>query len=196
MTIHIPGGGCSCGRTRYQLTASVLIVHACHCRMCQRLTGGSNAVNVLVEAENAKLLSGETIDVLADTPSGNGQLITRCGTCFATIWSDYRSFSGRYGLAVRFVRAGTLDAPEHFPPDVHIFTKSMQPHASPADGKPQFRSFYDPQKVWPADSLTRLRAGARTAKTATVHADVAEPTKPGRKRVPLAPAISRKEPLQ
>lgn len=31
-------GGCACGASRYRLMADPLIVHACHCRDCQRLT--------------------------------------------------------------------------------------------------------------------------------------------------------------
>jgi hypothetical protein len=40
------GGGCACGAARYRLTAAPLIVHACHCRDCQRLTGGAFALNM------------------------------------------------------------------------------------------------------------------------------------------------------
>ena len=42
-------GGCACGSVRYRLEADPLIVHACHCRNCQRQTGTSHAVNALVE---------------------------------------------------------------------------------------------------------------------------------------------------
>jgi len=34
-------GGCACGAVRYRLTAPPLIVHACHCRDCQKLTGSA-----------------------------------------------------------------------------------------------------------------------------------------------------------
>ncbi len=34
-------GGCSCGAIRYKLTNTPLIVHACHCRDCQRVTGSA-----------------------------------------------------------------------------------------------------------------------------------------------------------
>ena len=42
-------GGCACRTVRYKLTASPLIVHACHCRDCQRLTGGPFVINVWIE---------------------------------------------------------------------------------------------------------------------------------------------------
>jgi len=42
-------GGCACRTIRYRLTANPLIVHACHCRDCQRLTGGPFAINLWIE---------------------------------------------------------------------------------------------------------------------------------------------------
>ncbi|MEL6522981.1 MAG: GFA family protein [Pseudomonadota bacterium] len=150
-------GRCACGEVRYHLTSTPLIVHACHCRMCQRLSGSSNAINALIEADKVQLLDGKTQDILAATPSGAGQLITRCHTCQVAVWSEYRSFSRRYGARIRFVRAGTLDQPETFPPDVHIFTESMQPHRQPSDGKPQFPAFYDVKKVWTSGNQHRLQ---------------------------------------
>lgn len=149
-------GGCACGQVRYRLTDVPLIVHACHCRMCQRLTGSSNAINVLIEADKVWLESGEVTDQVAPTPSGHGQLISRCSSCNVAIWSEYRVFSKKTGAAIRFIRAGTLDRPDGTPPDVHIYTDSMQPHFQPAPRIPRFRQFYDLAQVWPQVGLERL----------------------------------------
>lgn len=149
-------GGCSCGSTRYRLTETALIVHACHCKMCQVLTGSSHAVNVLIEAANVHLLSGETLEVVAHTPSGHGQVITRCKTCFVAVWSVYQHFEHRTGCPVRFVRAGTLDHPQAFPPDVHIYTETRLPHAPQSDATPEFTGFYRLRDIWSAPKLQRL----------------------------------------
>ena len=149
-------GGCSCGRVRYRLQDTPLIVHACHCRMCQRLSGSTNAVNVLIEAEKVVLESGETVERMALTPSGHGQLISRCPTCHVALWSEYRGFSKMIGVATRFVRAGTLDKPDHFPPDVHIYTDTMQPHGPSPAAVSHFPRSYDVLRVWPRTSLERL----------------------------------------
>ncbi|MET0906385.1 MAG: GFA family protein, partial [Tardiphaga sp.] len=34
------GGGCQCGRVRYRATIDERDAYLCHCRMCQRATGG------------------------------------------------------------------------------------------------------------------------------------------------------------
>ena len=41
-------GRCTCGSIRYRLTSRQLIVHACHCRWCQRETGMSFAQTAIV----------------------------------------------------------------------------------------------------------------------------------------------------
>ena len=43
--------------------------------------------------------------------------------CRVAVWSHYAGA----GAAVAFVRVGTLDEPDHLPPDIHIFTASKQP---------------------------------------------------------------------
>ena len=42
-------GRCACGKIRYRLGANPLIVHACHCRDCQRITGGAFVLNLWIE---------------------------------------------------------------------------------------------------------------------------------------------------
>jgi len=54
------------------------------------------------------------------------------------------------------VRAGTLDDPSAFAPDVHIFTRSKQPWVTIPDDVPSFEIFYDLRETWSADSLKRL----------------------------------------
>jgi hypothetical protein len=159
MPIPFQEGGCSCGQTRYQLKDAPLIIHACHCRMCQKLTGSTNAVNLLIEAAKVRHLQGETTDTSMPTPSGHGQVITRCKNCRVAIWSNYQRFSGVHGVSVRFIRSGTLDHPENARPDVHIFTKYKMPHVTPTDGKREFGEFYDLKDVWAVQSLERLTRG-------------------------------------
>jgi len=56
---------------------------------------------------------------------------------------------------VSFVRVGTLDEPDHLPPDIHIFTASKQPWVVLPDGTPAMPAYYDRADYWPADSLAR-----------------------------------------
>ena len=56
-------GGCTCGHVRYRMTSNPLIVHGCHCRWCQRQSGGAFAINALIEADRVELTSGEVNEV-------------------------------------------------------------------------------------------------------------------------------------
>jgi hypothetical protein len=142
-------GGCSCGAVRYRLRSEPLFVHCCHCLNCQRQTGSAFVVNVLIEADRVELLAGEPVPV--DVPRDRGkQRIWRCPECQIALFSKYTR------AQVRFVRAGTLDAPAAVAPDVHIFTRSKLPWVTLPDEVPAFVTYYDTKKLWPAASLERL----------------------------------------
>ncbi len=147
-------GGCTCRAVRYALASRPLIVHACHCRWCQRETGTAFALNAMIEADRVRLLAGTPEVVLTPSNSGKGQKISRCPTCRIALWSNYAGAGDRF----RFVRVGTLDEPDRLPPDVHIFTASKQPWVLLPTGAPAFPEFYDREQVWPTDSLARRRA--------------------------------------
>jgi len=146
-------GGCTCRQLRYRLSGTPLIVHACHCRWCQRETGTAFALNALYEADRVTQLSGEPELVLTPSQSGKGQRIARCPCCRISIWSNYP----QAGAAVRFVRVGTLDEPDRLPPDIHIFTSSKQAWLVLPPGARAVPEFYDLKSIWPAESLERRR---------------------------------------
>jgi len=147
-------GGCDCRAVRYRLHSRPLIVHCCHCRWCQRETGTAFALNALIETDRVERLQGEV--ELVDTPSqsGKGQLVARCPTCRIALWSHYAGA----GPVLSFIRVGTLDDPDAFPPDIHIFTASKQPWVVLPEGARAVPEYYRSAEVWPAESLARRRA--------------------------------------
>jgi hypothetical protein len=151
-------GGCTCRAVRYRLTSSPLFVHCCHCRWCQRETGSAFALNALIETSRVEQLSGSV--ELVDTPSqsGKGQKIARCARCKVAVWSHYAGA----GDAVRFVRVGTLDAPDRCPPDIHIFTSSKQPWVTLSGATTVVAEYYRASDYWPPASLER-RAAVRAS---------------------------------
>jgi hypothetical protein len=146
-------GGCTCREVRYRLASAPLFVNCCHCRWCQRETGAAFAINAMIEADRVELLSGEPEIVHTPSNSGRGQDIARCPTCRVAVWSHY----GGAGSKVCFIRVGTLDEPDRLPPNVHIFTESKQPWVVLPEGVPAVAEYYDRNKLWPAESLERMR---------------------------------------
>ena len=147
-------GGCDCRRVRYRMETAPLFVHCCHCRWCQRESGASFAVNAMLEAQRVVHLSDEPEIVDTPSQSGKGQKIARCPRCRIALWSNYAGA----GPLIRFVRVGTLDEPDHLPPDIHIFTASKQPWVVLPKDVPAVAGYYDRERYWPAESLARRAA--------------------------------------
>ena len=144
-------GGCDCKYVRYRMLSTPLFVHCCHCRWCQRETGSAFVMNALIESDRVQLLSGELDMVMTPSNSGKGQKIARCPQCRIALWSHY---SGG-GDIFSFIRVGTLDDPDRFSPDIHIFTMSKQPWVILPENVPVMPEYYDREKCWPKESLER-----------------------------------------
>jgi hypothetical protein len=145
-------GGCACGAVRYRLASAPLFVHCCHCLNCQRQTGSAFVVNLLIEADRVEQLAGAPEAVEVPRDDGSAQRIFRCPGCRVAVYSEY----GRPDVS--FVRAGTLDEPRDVVPDVHIYTRSKVGWVLLPEGAAAFDVYYDTKRLWPRESLDRLRA--------------------------------------
>jgi len=132
------------------MASTPLIVHACHCRQCQRVTGSAFVMNALIEKTRVEILRGKTLEFRFP---GTCHTASFCPDCATYVWSEYRR--GRFDDCW-FVRVGTLDEPDSFPPDVHIFTESRQPWVVVPEHKPRFARFYQIRDVWRDDSIARM----------------------------------------
>ncbi len=144
-------GGCDCRQVRYRMETAPLFVHCCHCRWCQRESGASFALNAMIEADRISVLEAAPELVHTPSDSGAGQKIARCPACRIALWSHYAGA----GPLVSFVRVGTLDQPDHLPPDIHIFTASKQPWVVIPPEVPAVPEYYEREQHWPSASLAR-----------------------------------------
>src|SRR5437016_5122673 len=95
-------GGCSCAAVRYKLTASPLVVHACHCRDCQRVTGSAFVINIWIEGKFVATKGAVPKSFTLKGGSGKDHEVFFCGKCGTYVWSRYHGAPGDY----LFVRAG------------------------------------------------------------------------------------------
>ena len=153
-------GSCTCGAIRFTLKSAPMFVHCCHCRDCQKQTGGAFAINALIERDRISFTaeSRQPNAVSMPTESGRPHDVYRCPDCQTAIWSDY----GRREVIV-FVRVSTLDRAHEIEPDVHIFVRSKVPWLRLPEKARAFDIYYDMEQEWPAESLARRKAvlGAR-----------------------------------
>lgn len=114
-------GGCLCGAIRYVCKGTPVLEGNCHCRDCQKSSGGPYAPTLFFPVNSIEIRG----DVkYFESIGGSGQPIRRgfCPNCGSQLF-------GRPALraAMIGVRAGTLDDPSRFHPQADIFTS----HATP-----------------------------------------------------------------
>ena len=98
-------GGCLCGAVRYEITAPVSALRACHCLNCQKHTGSGGSINAVVQKESFKITKGEP-KKYEDSATQSGRTLSRhfCGNCGSPLFSQRNP-----DIGLRIVRAGTLD---------------------------------------------------------------------------------------
>ncbi|HVY68287.1 MAG TPA: GFA family protein [Verrucomicrobiae bacterium] len=110
-------GGCACGAIRYEAAAKPILMLHCHCRDCQRSSGGPFSSFVIVPRESFKLLQGTLR--FHDSPSHAGGMTRRgfCPDCGSPV-------IGKPDAAPQFaaIRAGSLDDPGWFAPQMDVWT--------------------------------------------------------------------------
>ena len=122
-------GGCFCGALRYAFTGTPSDCGYCHCRMCQRATGAPVSVWVSVPKENFRLLQGEP-RYLDSSDIGQRAFCQDCGTEI--------HFRDKSASKTIDINAATLDDPDAFAPQYHIFTASKVAWLEIADDLPRY----------------------------------------------------------
>jgi len=99
-------GGCQCGTVRYALYVAPQNSHVCHCRMCQRATGGVFAALAGAPKAEFAWTRGEP-GVFKSSSLASRAYCRDCGTPL--------SFSYDMSEARFYVTIGSLDEPESAP---------------------------------------------------------------------------------
>ncbi|MDC0077838.1 GFA family protein [Deltaproteobacteria bacterium] len=119
-------GSCHCGEISYTFSGEPLRQVNCHCKNCQKTSGGPYLANIFVSEDNLLIKgSPKVYQHLAD--SGNQMTKKFCGNCGAQMFS---LGSGRPGIVI--IRGGTIDNLEIIQPTLNIFVSSKIP-STPLD---------------------------------------------------------------
>ena len=108
-------GGCQCGRVRYEADIEQDDAYFCHCRMCQKATGGFAAVFVQVEHGRLNWL-GEP-DWYESSPIAKRPFCSACGT---PLGFQFKDGGGKADLTL-----GSFDDPSGFKPVIHAGAESI-----------------------------------------------------------------------
>jgi len=106
-------GGCQCGAVRYALHAAPE-GSVCHCRMCQKATGGFFAALAKVDKSDLTWTRGKPAG-FRSSPSSVREFCPACGTPLTFQFLD---------AAHMEVTIGSLDHPEQAPPKLNYGVES------------------------------------------------------------------------
>lgn len=108
-------GGCQCGRVRYSAAIAGDDAYWCHCRMCQKATGGIAAAFVQVPTANVEWQTEP--DWYASSPVARRPFCSACGTPLGFSWVE--------GGEQMDLTVGSFDDPSRFKPVAHAGSESM-----------------------------------------------------------------------
>jgi hypothetical protein len=112
-------GGCLCGAVRYEYAAPPLGLIYCHCKDCQRCTGGPFAAVVLIMKDQLQITKGETRSFTVTGEEGGRVFREFCPTCGSPLFSGLEASRKMMGI-----KAGSLDDSSSLAPLMHIWTDS------------------------------------------------------------------------
>ena len=129
-------GGCQCGRVRYVARVADDEAYLCHCRMCQRATGGVSIA--FKNLKKADVRWERAPDRYASSPIAVRGFCSACGTPLSFEFPD----SANMDLTV-----GSFDAPHRFRPVHHFGVESMHEQWLDTTGLTRYRTDDNPQLV-------------------------------------------------
>ena len=115
-------GGCQCRAVRYQIAAPPLTVYNCHCRDCQRSSGGTHSMSMPTLREHVVVLQGELVAYDKTADSGRILRWMACSRCRTRVWVEKLS-----APHLLMVKPGTLDDMSWAVPVGNIWTASKAP---------------------------------------------------------------------
>ena len=121
-------GGCQCGRVRYTAQVADDEAYLCHCRMCQRATGGvSIAFKNLAKADVAW---DREPDWYHSSPIARRPFCSACGTPLGFEYPDSENMD---------LTIGSFDDPSPFAPKWHFGIESAHRAWLNTEGLPEHR---------------------------------------------------------
>ena len=123
-------GGCACGKVRFTARIDNDEAYLCHCRMCQRATGGVSIAFKNVKKGNVSW--AHEPDWYQSSPIAQRPYCRECGTSLGFI---FKQEAERMDLTV-----ASFDDPSPFKPKHHFGAESMHRAWINTEGLPEYRT--------------------------------------------------------
>ena len=109
-------GSCLCGSVEYTCSGEVAMAGSCHCSNCKKASGSGYAPTLFVPESSVKI-TGEVKYHESTGSSGTKAKRGFCPNCGSQLFGKPEAFPGMLAI-----RAGSLDDPSQYKPQVDIFT--------------------------------------------------------------------------
>jgi hypothetical protein len=128
-------GRCLCGSVTYRCDAEPLMTAVCHCEECQRQTGSSFSILVVVPRA-ALHVDGDTLAkyVTMGTDTGAERERGFCSRCGSPVFSLLLEQQPEVAL----IKGGTLNDRSWLSPSVEVWCDSAQPWLTPFENTERF----------------------------------------------------------
>ncbi len=123
-------GRCLCGEARFQAKSKPIWVGHCHCESCRRNTGSAVATFVGFRQDQVEFTAGER----QFYQSSPGVRRGFCGSCGTPLSYEAKKFPGETHIYLC-----TLDNPERFVAEFHVFYAERVPWFKINDDIPRFQ---------------------------------------------------------
>ena len=114
--VHL-SGKCLCGAVALKVDGAPLIMAQCHCKDCQRASGGGHMTLAFFKADDVTI-TGETKSYGVTADSGNTNTRHFCPTCGSRVYGENSAREGVVGISV-----GCLDDTGWFEPQAIVYSK-------------------------------------------------------------------------
>lgn len=125
----LQSGGCMCGAVRYEINLDGAKTGNCHCRDCQKNSGGAFMPFTSVDTGKLRWIS-EPTGVASASKNAVRRFCAKCGTPMTWEGLEFQDHQA--------VSTGTLDDPAQANLTYEIFTRSRWPGILPVSGARQY----------------------------------------------------------
>ncbi len=136
-------GGCLCGSIRFQAMAERIWIGYCHCRMCQKASGGPFILYVACWKADVTFTKGRPA-IFQSSSWGERGFCRDCGTPLFMQYRDVPALSDERRALIGFT-IGCLDDPTPYQATAHQGVESRLANVNIVDDLPCSRADDDPQ---------------------------------------------------
>ena len=125
---------CQCGKTGYTLHSKPMVVYACHCKECQRLSTSPFSVTAFVNSNDVEFF-GEMLEWNRPADSGNRNHAKFCASCGNRIYHFNPKVPERRALKLKPV---DMVDDSIFQPQAHVWVSEKLSWVPLPEGIPCF----------------------------------------------------------